>query len=65
MTTTTNNANKTLGTGTLVINAEDGESGRVCRINQFRRSGLRAWTYLVRTAQGFEIWDASQTIKVD
>ncbi|MFO0836978.1 MAG: hypothetical protein U1D55_19450 [Phycisphaerae bacterium] len=59
MTTTTKNANGCLKPGTQVVSKTDGEPGRVVRVCTYRRSGIRAWSYVVETAYGQEIWDAS------
>ena len=54
----TTNANRRLTTGTMVVSKSDGEPGRVMRIGTYRRNGIDAWSYLVETAHGQEIWDA-------
>lgn len=51
-TTQTNN----LKPGTKVVSKIDGEPGTVVRICTFARNGSAAWTYLVDTASGREIW---------
>ena len=57
MTTTKNtNGNRNLKPGTKVVSTLDGEAGTVVRICTFRRNGIDAWTYLVDTATGREIW---------
>ncbi|TWT40497.1 hypothetical protein RAS1_42080 [Phycisphaerae bacterium RAS1] len=59
MTTAKNNAKTTILTpGTLVVNTSDGEPGHIEQVGTFRRNGIHAWTYLVRTADGLETWDA-------
>lgn len=44
--------------GTQVVSREDGESGRVVRVCTYRRNGTAAWSYVVQTAYGREVWDA-------
>ncbi len=58
MATTTKNANRRLTPGTQVVSKTDGEPGRVVRVSTYRRNGIDAWSYLVATAYGQEIWDA-------
>ena len=58
MTTTMKNANRRLTPGTQVVSKTDGEPGRVVRVSTYRRNGIDAWSYLVETAYGQEIWDA-------
>jgi len=52
----TTNANKRLKPGTMVVAKSDGESGTVARVCTYRRNGIDAWSYLVDTATGREIW---------
>ncbi len=59
MVTTTKNAMRRLQPGTQVVSKTDGEPGRVVRVSTYRRNGIDAWSYLVETAYGREIWDAS------
>lgn len=64
-TTSTTNATADRGTyrhlepSTQVFSREDGEAGRIVRVSTYRRNGIGAWSYLVDTAHGREIWDAS------
>jgi hypothetical protein len=61
MTTTKTNANpggQNLKPGTLVVSKTDGEPGRVVEVNTFRRNGTAAWSYLIETATGQEVWHA-------
>jgi hypothetical protein len=44
--------------GTLVVSKTDGELGRVVEVSTFRRNGTAAWSYLVQTATGQEVWHA-------
>ena len=46
--------------GTMVVSNIDGEPGRVVRICTYRRNGGQAWSYLVDTASGREIWEAGE-----
>jgi len=60
--TTINNAtraNRRLKTGTAVVSKVDGEPGRIVRVSTARRNGVDAWSYVVETQHGREIWDAS------
>jgi len=59
MSTTTKNAMRRLTPGTQVVSKTDGEPGRVVRVSTYRRNGIDAWSYLIETACGQEIWDAS------
>jgi hypothetical protein len=43
-----------------VVSTLDGEPGRVVRICTYRRNGCQAWSYLVDTASGREIWEAGE-----
>ncbi len=58
MATTTKNAMRRLTPGTTVVSMTDGEPGRVVRVSTYRRNGIDAWSYLVETAYGQEVWDA-------
>jgi len=51
--------------GTTVISTEDGEPGHIVRVCTFRRNGLDAWSYIVKTQYGYEIWDAGDFILPD
>ena len=57
---TTKNDNRRLTPGTKVVSLNDGEPGRILQICTFRRNGIDAWSYLVRTAEGREIWEAGE-----
>jgi hypothetical protein len=52
--------NRNLKPGTMVVAKEDGESGRIIRTCTFRRNGVDAWSYLVKTAYGTEIWETGE-----
>ena len=41
-----------------MVSKTDGEPGRVVRVSTYRRNGIDAWSYLIDTAYGHEIWDA-------
>jgi hypothetical protein len=58
MATTKANATTNLEHGALVVSKLDGEPGRVVEVNTFRRNGTAAWSYLVQTANGQEVWHA-------
>jgi hypothetical protein len=60
MTNTTTNTNRRLTPGTLVVSREDGEPGRMVRVCTFRRNGQDAWSYLVQTAYGREVWEVGE-----
>lgn len=55
-----NNANRRLQAGTPVVSTIDGELGRVVRVCTYRRNGIDAWSYLVKTSAGTEIWEAGE-----
>jgi hypothetical protein len=60
---TTNNQNATnrrLQPGTLVVSRIDAEPGKVVRVCTNRRNGIDAWSYLIDTASGREIWEAGE-----
>ena len=59
-TNATKNTNRRLTPGTQVVSKADGELGRIVRTCTYRRNGTDAWSYLVETAGGREIWDASE-----
>lgn len=48
--------------GTRVISTLDGEPGTVVRVSTYRRNGQRAWSYIVDTAYGREVWQAGDVI---
>lgn len=52
--------NQKLEVGTKVICTNDGEPGRIVRVSTFRRNGINAWSYVVNTAYGNEIWEAGE-----
>ena len=56
----TNNANRRLKPGTMVVAKTDGEPGTVARVCTYRRNGIDAWAYLVDTKDGREIWEAGE-----
>lgn len=59
-TNATNKTNRRLQAGTKVVSTRDGEPGMVVRVSTYRRNGTDAWSYLVETADGREIWDAGE-----
>ena len=59
-TTNAKNANRNLKAGTQVVCTLDGEAGTVVRICTYRRNGQSAWSYLVDTASGREIWETGE-----
>ena len=66
MTTKTNtpktpkNPNRHLKPGMRVVNIEDGEPGRIVRVCSYRRNGEDAYSYLVETAYGREVWEVGE-----
>jgi hypothetical protein len=58
MATTKTHAITNLEPGAMVVSKLDGEPGRVVEVNTFRRNGTAAWSYLVETATGQEVWHA-------
>lgn len=65
MKTKTTNANRSLKPQTQVVSKIDGEPGKVVRVCTYRRNGYHAWSYLVDTASGREIWDAGDLFVPD
>ncbi|MCZ2098818.1 MAG: hypothetical protein LC121_21655 [Anaerolineae bacterium] len=59
-TNTTKHAHRRLTPGTLVVSHEDGEPGRIVQVCTFRRNGIDAWSYLVQTAYGEEVWEVGE-----
>ena len=59
-TTNATNANRRLKPGTKVVSTLDGEAGTVVRVCTYRRNGIDAWSYLIDTADGREIWEAGE-----
>ena len=56
----TNHANRRLKPATKVVAKTDGESGTVTRVCTYRRNGIDAWSYLVDTKDGQEIWETGE-----
>lgn len=61
----TTRANRRLPAGTLVVSNEDGEAGHIERVCTYRRNGVDAWSYLVKTQYGREIWEAGELFVPD
>jgi len=59
-TTKNTNANKNLKPGTKVVSNQDAEPGTIVRVCTFRRNGSAAWSYLVDTAYGREVWEVGE-----
>lgn len=55
-----NNANRRLAPGTQVVSKADAEPGRIARVCTYRRNGTDAWSYVVRTTSGIEVWEAGE-----
>lgn len=49
-----------LRSGTPVVSREDAEPGVIMDICTFRRNGADAWSYLVDTRYGSEVWEAGE-----
>ena len=60
----TTETNRRLQAGTMVVSTEDAEPGRIVRVATYRRNGLDAWSYVVETAHGREVWDAGECFVV-
>ena len=56
----TTKTNRHLTPGTLVVSRADGQPGQIVRVCTFRRNGIDAWSYLVQTATGREIWEVGE-----
>jgi len=61
----TTRANRRLTAGTTVVSTEDGEPARIARVSTFRRNGVDAWSYLVETQYGREIWEVGELFVPD
>ena len=61
----TTRANRRLKAGTLVVSTEDGEPGHIVRVCTHRRNGVDAWSYLVETQYGREIWEVGELFVPD
>jgi hypothetical protein len=48
--------------GTPVISVNDGQPGRIIEVCTFRRNGRDAYSYVVATATGREIWHADEVV---
>ena len=56
----TTKANRRLEVGTMVVSTEDGEPGHIVGVCMFRRNGVDAWSYHVKTQYGNEIWEVGE-----
>ncbi len=65
MTTNETRKNRRLTPGTRVVSKEDGEPGRIVRVCTFRRNAIDAWSYLVKTAYGEEVWEVGELFVPD
>ena len=61
----TTRANRRLKAGTLVVSNEDGEPGHIVRVSTCRRNGIDAWSYVVETQYGREIWEVGELFVPD
>jgi hypothetical protein len=58
-------ANRRLTPGTKVVSNLDAEPGTVVRVCTYRRNGIDAWSYMVDTADGREVWEAGELFVPD
>ena len=56
----TTNQNRNLKPGTKVVSNQDAEPGTIVQVCTFRHNGIDAWSYVVDTAYGREVWDAGE-----
>ena len=61
----TTRANRRLKAGTLVVSNEDGEPGHIARVCTYRRNGVDAWSYVVETKYGREVWEVGELFVPD
>jgi hypothetical protein len=61
----TTRANRRLAAGTTVVSTEDGEQGCIVRVCTHRRNGVDAWSYVVETQYGREIWEVGELFVPD
>ena len=61
----TTRANRRMKAGTMVVSNEDGEPGRIVGVCTFRRNGVDAWSYVVETTYGQEVWEVGELFVPD
>jgi len=61
----TTRTNRRLKAGTMVVSSEDGEPGHIVRVCTHRRSGVDAWSYVVETKYGREVWEVGELFVPD
>ena len=61
----TTRAHRRLAAGTMGVSNEDGEPGHIERVCTYRRNGVDAWSYLVETQYGREIWEVGELFVPD
>ena len=61
----TTQTHRNLKAGTMVVSNEDGEPGHIVGVSTFRRNGVDAWSYVVDTAYGREIWEVGELFVPD
>jgi len=61
----TTRASRRLQARTTVVSNEDGESGQIVRVCTYRRNGVDAWSYVVETKYGREIWEVGELFLPD
>ena len=59
------NQTRRLAVGTQVVSIEDGEPGRIVRVCTYRRHGGDAWSYVVETQYGREVWEVGELFVPD
>lgn len=57
--------NRRLKAETMVVSIEDGEPGCIVRVCYFRRNGIDAWSYVVATQYGREVWEVGELFVPD
>ena len=56
----TTRTNRRLAKERLVVSHEDGEPGRIVNVCSYRRNGVDAWSYVVKTQYGEEVWEVGE-----
>lgn len=62
MTTISDPTTRFLSAGIKVVSTLDGEVGTIREVCTFRRSGNGAYSYVVETAEGRDVWYATEMI---
>ena len=53
-------AHRWLRPSTAVVSSEDAEPGRIAGVCTYRRHGVDAWSYVVETGYGREVWEVGE-----